>query len=124
MELQAGQQGRGVCRTSSIQQHDGGLSRGRLADQLIDGVDLFEYQVAAEVRADLRPQLIVAGDEQYRELGSLGGERSFATRRFRRCGLTFPCCALHRYPPRMPISQWLLHRNLKHPATSERFSPC
>src|SRR5882762_1660491 len=49
--------------------------------------------------ADLRPERVVAADEEYRELGFLGHGNGLPRSGLRRGGLTFPCCVLHRHPP-------------------------
>ena len=75
MNLQPGQCGGAVGLTARIQQHDGGLTRRGRRDHFIDAIDLLEDQIIAEVRTDLRPQQIIAGDEEHREFRSLRSGR-------------------------------------------------
>jgi len=72
-----------------IPQDNGGLARYGCRQQLVDGVDLLEDEVAADMRADLRPQRVVAGDEEHRELGAFGCGNGLTPSGVRRGGLTF-----------------------------------
>src|ERR1700730_6105572 len=70
------------------------------------------------MRADLRPERVVAADEEYRELGLLGHGNGLLRSGLRRSGLTFSGCVLHRHPPLIVTKLDLLHCNSAALATS------
>ena len=85
---------------SRVPQYDGSLPGRHRRKQFIDGINLLENHLLAQMHTDLRPQHLVARDEQHRDLGFFcrggGGLRRCG---FRTGGFIFSSRGLHRWPP-------------------------
>src|SRR6266478_2453515 len=97
--MQTRQDGGRVWVVARIPQDDRGLAGWRGTDQLVDGIELLENQAAVQIRANLRPQRVITGDQKHRELLFLHRLERWTFGGVLRRKLMFSQTFRHRYNP-------------------------